>query len=598
MKFHLILLDRHGSLHPGRRCRSLRITLFALVCLGTSGALPLRVPLLATVSAAPLSAQASPYVLISDPGYRDLDLLVAHRLVEQLTLSHRPYSRMTFARATQEARGRLDELTAGTGGTNQQSRQPPVRVLEALGRLESRFAEEQTLLNCRSSRGAEEESCAQPSARLEMRSIKAVLTGADSPARDARAPQPGQVNDAVLNPLLQRNGGRELHDGLTWAAEAEIDLYLHPNLAGQAGPRVRLSSNRPDGVDAAGASLTTGYLRTLWGKAFFDVGRTQTLSGMTMGLSPVLSSNPRALTMIRVGNERDGRLPWILGKLGPANFRFALGSLGDNRANPGSILTVIEASIRPHPNLELGGSILSEQGGEGAPEADFWDRVVDTFGFILYRRPFQFLSDEGDFSNKLIGINGRLKLPSLPVSVFFDFTTEDDHNFFSAGNQGYWINAAWVWGAEARGVGPQGRFDVKLAAMHNGPITASHSSLPSGLTLDGRTLGSPLGPEGSGVDLKIDWVGPHQMFALAGAFERYSGDDFVVRPRSLGGGRVLGTDNPDELRARVTLEWTREAHESGVFTALRVGGERVTRFDYTDEDRTNFLGQLRVGYRW
>jgi len=537
--------------------------------------------------ASPVAAQVSPYVTLKDPAYRDLDVLVAHRLVGELLHAHRPYSRLTFARAVREAR----EKAEGSEG------RLSVRVLEALDRLEGRFSEELARLGCTAPSEGGNDACTTTRREARLRLATLDLTGADSPTRDAREPQPGQRNDAVLNPLLQRNYGRQLYDGFTVSSEAEVDVYLLPNLAGQVSPRLRGSFDYPPGTEAVGATLSTAYVRTLWGKTFFDVGRTETLSGMTPDLSPLLSTNPRAITMIRVGNEHPTRLPWIFGWLGPTSLRFAVGSMGNERANPGSTLTTIEASFRPHPNFEFGGALLSEQGGKNVPELEWWERVVDTFGFILYRRPFQWFDDDKSSTNKLLGVNARLQLPSTPIFIFTEFATEDDHNIFDFGNQGYWVNAAWVWGAEARGIGPGGRLDVRLAAMHNGPIMNSHGTLVSGLTLEGRTLGSPLGPSGSGGDLQAEWVGTDQVFKFTGALERYSGDDFRGRPHPVGG-RVRIANNPDELRARATLEWIRGGLDSGFQTAIRVGAEQVTRWAYTDSDRTNVLGELGVRYRW
>lgn len=527
-----------------------------------------------------LSAQTSPYVLISDPAYRDLDVLVAHRLVQDLVLSHRPYSRMTFARAVAGARGRLrDEV--------------PARILEALERLERRFAEELGGRVCEEDSGR---ACGDAPPRVRVRSLRGGLTRADSPTREAREPSRNAGNAAQINPLLQRNGGRELFDGWTVDGEAEVDIDLHPRLALQFTPRIRVSEGAPEEVDAAGIQLVTGYARTVWRKAFIDVGRAQTLSGVTPDLSPVLSTNPRALTMVRVGNERPGRLPWIFGLLGPSSFRFSVGSLGDSRVNPGSWLTVFDAAFRPHPNFEIGASIVSEQGGDGVPEVPWWQRAFDTFLFPFYRNPIRILEDPvRGASNKTAGLHSRLHLPGTPLTAFFEFTTEDDHFLFRRTTYGYWENAAWVWGLEARGLGEGGRIDLRVAAMHNGVIVASHNSLRGGMTVDGRTLGSPLGPEGTGVDARLDWTGSRDRWSIHGALERYSGDDYGGEPRFQ---RERVADNPDEIRARLTVDWLRGGLQDGLFTTVRVGAERVNRFGFTDENRVNLLAQVALGYRW
>jgi len=549
---------------------------------------PLRTLLLRVVppillAAAPAVAQTGPYVVLEDPAYADLELLAAHGLVEGPLLAHPPFSRFTFARAAEQAQGRLAAARSDTTTVAP----VPARVSEAVARLRAAFSVEIAQLEVLEAGG--EEPATRSTPLLRPRSVSVDLTTADSPPRDAREPQPGQRNDAVINPLLQRNLGRPLADGTTLGAEAVLDLQLGSRLAAQVSPRLY----EPGG---GGATLMAGYLRSVWGKAFFEAGRLQTLSGVTEDLSPVLSTNPRPITMFRVGNETPGRLPWIFGGLGPASFRFSVGGLGDDRFNPGAILTTLEAQFRPHPRVEFGGAILAEQGGENAPDATFLERVVDTFGFILYRRPFHLLTDRGTFSNKLLGINARWQPFDRPWSLFFEFSTEDDHNVFLDPNQGAWNNAAWVWGTEALGVGPDGRLDLRLAAIHNGAIVASHGALISGLTLEGRALGSPLGPEGSGIDLRIDWVGAETRVRFTGALERYSGDLYASPGQYLGRERVQ--DNPDEIRLRSTLAWSRTPSATGYFATLRAGVERVTRFDYGPESRTSVMLQAVAGYRW
>ena len=234
-----------------------------------------------------------------------------------------------------------------------------------------------------------------------------------------------------------------------------------------------------------------------------DLGRSQTQTGSSPELSPVFSANPRALTMIRVGSERSFRMPWILGYLGPTEVRFGVAAMGQNRDRRGSVLITMEGRIRPIPALELGLSLLNQQGGDGAPTATFWERVIDTFGFFAYRRPFR-LTNDTQISNKLLGLDARLRLPDVPLEFYVEFTTEDDHDVFSDLTQGAWMNATWLWGGRAMGIGPEGRFDFRLEAFQNGPVVAGHYQFTSGLTLDGRTLGSPLGPEASGATATLE----------------------------------------------------------------------------------------------
>ena len=82
-----------------------------------------------------VSAQASAYVPIMDPAYRELDALAAIGLVEVPSLVQRPYSRLVFGRLTKQARINLDS-----------SPDTEDRFLETLARLKKEFAIEIALL--------------------------------------------------------------------------------------------------------------------------------------------------------------------------------------------------------------------------------------------------------------------------------------------------------------------------------------------------------------------------------------------------------------------------------------------------------------------
>jgi hypothetical protein len=147
------------------------------------------------------------------------------------------------------------------------------------------------------------------------------------------------------------------------------------------------------------------------------------------------------------------------------------------------------------------------------------------------------------------------------------------------------------------GLGTQGRLDLWLEGRRTGVRPYTHHQFSSGLTLDRRVLGDPMGPLATGWQMGVDWNGAQQTLSVMGAWERYSGDDYC---RCLSDGFVWDreADNPDEIRLRTMVTWTRSPAETPVRTILRLGHERVTRFDFTDRNRSNFMAQFRVGYVW
>ncbi len=528
--------------------------------------------------APPASPQATAYVPTLDPAYADLDALVASGLVSGLISGQRPYSRAAFARAAEEARARLQ----GEDGTGAQHPAPEPRFLEALERLEARFV---------SAHGA-------PGSPV--RGATADASWVDSPSRAIRARYEGVPEriDADLNPLLQRNQGREVSDGGTLAAEAWGDIRLGSRFAAAAHPRVWLAAPPGGGTEAA-ATLVRGYARGLFGNLSVDVGRNTFTHGHARALGVALSDNARGLDMVRLSMERPARLPWILQHLGPVAFAGTLATLGDDRDNAGGMLVVWEASIRPHGNLEVGLTLLNQQGGAGAPTGSLGDRILDAF-FLGKRiaRPFSSFPRDPEFSDKLVGIDARLTLPGPRLEFYAEGVTTDDHDlFFLRPREALWTEAAWTGGVRVFGLGEDGRVDLWAEGGRNGVRPYTHHQYTSGLTLDRRILGSPLGPLATGFQGGVDWTGTQDRVSAAGAWERYHGDEYY-RLYDAPMEWLLETDNPDEIRVRATLDWVHRPAVIGIRTTVRLGYEHVRRFDFTDRNRSNFLAQVGVGWVW
>jgi hypothetical protein len=259
--------------------------------------------------------------------------------------------------------------------------------------------------------------------------------------------------------------------------------------------------------------------------------------------------------------------------------------MGDNRDIPGSKLLFFELSARPHPNFEFGATLLNLQGGEGAVEGTFWERFKDVF----------LISPQGkELSDKALGIDFRLTLPGPRMEIFLEGQVTDlneklDHLWSILVNEG-----VWVGGAKFVGLGTEGRIDLWLEGHRAGVIPHTHHQFTSGLTLDNRLLGDPLGPMATGWEVGGTWRGSDQAISFHGNWELYRGD--VFRRVGLGWERVA--DNPDEIRVRVQADWSRGMGMTGVNTTVRLGYEHVTRFNFTDENRSNLMAQVQVAYRW
>ena len=540
------------------------------LCLPLAFALTLVVP-------GSADAQATPYVLNLDPVYRDLDGLIAAGWVRTAIVGQRPYSRLTVARLVVEARANV----AKDGGL-----QRP-RFREALDRLEGAFAPEIRALCVGGS-----STCQPLSGDVTIRHASADATWADSPGR--RIPTSydsagAQYIDAELNPLLQKNQGRVLADGGTLGGEASMDLGLGTLLSVQIRPRIWATAPSGDASDL-GITFLDGYVRALLGNLAVEVGRNHVSRGQGRESGPFLSHNARGLDLVRISLDRPARLPWFLRVLGPLSASALVADMGANSDTPHSKLVIFQGSLRPHPYLEIGATLLNHQGGSGGPPATFAERIQDVFLLYPQGQPI---------SDKVFGADVRLTLPAAGLQLYAEVLTTDDHELFSSPDQALVNEAVWIAGASASGLGAEGRVDLWAEVRRAGVRPHTHHQFTSGLTLDDRVIGDAMGPLGKGLAAGVDWRGSRHTAALQGTVEQYNGADRYENVT--GDGRfawVRLLDRPDEVRVRVVANWAVDAEVRRLGTSVRLGYEHVTRTAFTTGARSNFLAQVKFDYVW
>ena len=456
---------------------------------------------------------------------------------------------------------------------------PKPRVLEALDRLQTRFVD---------------------NVGAGTRGVRADVSLVDSPVRAVKSNTGFDGIDADLAPLVQRNNGRTIRDGSTVAGEAWGDFRLGKRIVLGMAPRVWVAAPRNSGSELR-AELVTGYARVVLRNLAVDVGRNALTRGAAPELSPSLSMNARGLDMIRFSTDRPTRLPWVFRYLGKTHFAGSLSTLGDNRDNPGGILIVWEGSVRPLANLELGVTLMDQQGGEGSPRGAFIERVQEAL--IVSQRVFwmtRFLWTDPGLGDHFVGFEARLTLPGSGAEAYLELgSTEDSGMFVTHRTSSLWDHAAWLAGLRWRGLGDDGRLDLWTEAAHNGPGPYSHVAITSGLTLDRRNLGSPLGPSAASFQGGATWNGTLVRLSVSGAWEYYSADQYIMSgDTDFGGGvYVLASKHPGETRRRLTGEWVREPTRPGLPTAnVRIGFEQVARFNFIEASRAHFL--IQAGFAW
>ena len=520
------------------------------------------------------AGQGSPYVPNLDPAYVELDALIAAGLVEEVHMGRRPYSRLAFAQMFKEAQATAE---------GEEAADLPQRVWEALGRLEEMFAPEVARLDYGEDRVG-------GTVNLIYREATADFTWADSPWRGIPTRLVTTIPniDGQLNPLLTNRQGRSLVDGWTQGLEAGFELQLGSWMSGYIRPRVWASGAR-EGDTEQDIGLYEGYLRGVYRNVSIEAGRNHLYLGQGLSSAAMSSHNPPGYDMIRVSNDTPFRLPWFLKYLGPTSFTAMVADMGGDRVIPHSKLFLWKGSISPHRNLELGATLLNQQLGEGAPEGSVGERLKDIFLPGIF--------EQYTFSEKIMGVDARLRFPGQGVELYFDGATTDI-NLHRTGEM-LWDEASWVWGGIFSGLGAEGRGSLRLEAHRVGVRPYTHPDFPSGMTLDGLVMGNPLGPMASGFSARFLWAGMANTIAITGARDLLSGDIYQHNGLEAADFRlVLIEDNPDEIRWRGMVEWSRSRIGRGLRPSVQLGYERVTLFDFTDEDRSNLMVNFTLSYRW
>lgn len=522
--------------------------------------------------------RATAYVPALDPAYSDVELLATANLVGTLAAGEAPHSRAAFARWAAEAAQHASD-------PGREALRP--RVAEALARLLRRFpgppARRSPGDPMPASAGA-----ASASVALRVRDAQADLWLAHSPYRPLGPGAAGGI-DGLLNPLLQRNQGRKIADGWTASAEFAVEVESGRFVAA-FHPRGWLHA--PRGAEPASVSATfhAAYARLLMGPLALEAGRNPTTIGHGRDGGPLLSNNARGLDMVRLGTERSFRLPGPLRGWGRWRASALVARMGADRDVPGSWLSAFRLSNRPRAHTEFALVYANLQGGDGAPDGTLGERAID----IL----LPFLGGAIPLSDKVVGADVHVTVPSIRTHFFANVVATDLRANSDQALRAFWQDAIWALGARTYGLGSEGRLDVWADAKSAGPLPHTHHQYTSGLTLDGRVLGDPLGPNARGVSIGFAWTAPEWKVEASAAQERYSADEWRLEGAFEGDTRpwvwTKTAEFPSEVRRRLTVEWRRALEPGRTALGVRVAYERVANFAFAGRSRNNFAVRVRA----
>lgn len=450
---------------------------------------------------------------IEDPVYRDIDVLVAHGLVNDAIIGQKPYSRLEVARIISEARKNFHptDVTQANGFEEAARLIGRERYIEKLlSFYEKEYARElkssipaftpleceNTLRRCESGGGGE--VGINLLRKLEFDTIYNSSAPRNVPANNGV----GQIN-ATATSFDRNEQGVTYQDGFNYFVRTAHDLYLTKYAAATLESLFELSPNN------AHAYIQRLYAKGGVGNVELEVGRDNLIWGQGEFGGLMLAATARPLDMIKVSNTH----PWHGMKA-----TFFVSNLGPEREFPWTYLYGGKFSIRPCKFFEAGISEAILMGGDGAPSVKWWEPVTE---FIPTRKT-------NDSAHAFGILDMRLTIPQLRNSVlYYDGRIEESvlRAFEHLGN--LMDQMAFTWGFYIPRLVDRGSTSLRIEYQHAAPATNRSSTWTDGWSLDRRILGNPLGNEADAVYATLYWR-PYPTYGarLDLAFENYYSDNY------------------------------------------------------------------------
>jgi hypothetical protein len=194
------------------------------------------------------------------------------------------------------------------------------------------------------------------------------------------------------------------------------------------------------------------------------------------------------------------------------------------------------------------------------------------------------------------GFDVRLQIPQFHNAVVYAEGVFDDF-----GRKSFWPQFTEQMGFSSGIYFPlltkDGSNDLRIEYEHSPAAYGRHFPYTAGLTVDDRSRGSELGPDGIGINAKWRHLFPSGT-QLRGEvhYEGRRGDLYTQTPTSDGGvDRVIRvTDNPTERRFRLisSLDWK---FSYRWILRPQLGYEHVWNYNFDDHvNKNNFLGAVTL----
>jgi hypothetical protein len=503
-------------------------------------------------------AQATATIPVGDPVYQDVDRLVDEGLITRVVVGQRPYSRGALLLLVREARARVDA-------------QPDAdeQIRSTVARLERRTARDGLAATTGDSA---QRVVAEPLAALR---VDALST--DAPSRTVPSNGLG-TTEANLNSLTDYHEGRTLPSGSNFGIESEQWIALR-SISVQVQPRLSFAARR-DGTRASTLGLQSALVRGVWDNLALTVGREYTRWAQADEAGLFFSENAPPLDMIRLASDHPFQIGGVLRRLGVVGGTIQIADLGASAANSHSRLVSYKASIRPTSALELGATFENHFGGAGATNPSLLDRVIDLIPAIDI---FRHHPDSTNVSSdKLLGVDGRLRIQALANLTLFVDAALEDFDFHRLGSV-FTEDAAYSAGVSLPSLGLRS-LSARAGVHTTGLRFYEHHLITNGIAARQFILGDDLGHDATGYSASLMWnTLPGLWLSSTFHHETRSNDQYLgsyTNPGLTGLVFQKVADRPEELRTRglFSVRWAPVSARAAVEAAG--GVERTSNFGF------------------
>lgn len=528
----------------------------------------------------PVRAQGTATIPPSDEVYQDFDRLSELGYLDSTIVAQRPYSRREIGRILRAARERSTQL--GEGSQSLRVTDLELTIGDGiLRRLETRFSREI-------------EDDPSTDALLALDDARVALHYTDAPRRGFVGTF-GSTLDATMGALLPRRLGTVYVPGTTFGLEVGQRLEATSWLAFSARERAEYAWAKDTALRQGTGEILLATMRARYRNVALEIGRSQLAWAQSADEGLFIAADAPALDLVSLSADEPFILPGVLRWLGPTKATLFVADLGPSDVRSHSNLLGYKVSILPTARTEFGATFLNHFGGEGGRPSGFGDRLIDFLPFVDIFRKHDYTDSSDVDSDKLLGVDGRLRLGGSSGVVLTAEVLIDDFDVHRIPKlfTGY--------GSQALGITLPRLFSpllsLKLTAKHMGILTYTHGVLTNGITTRGQLLGDELGPDAKAFGARLTWQPSAEVrFSLDGRSAIHSNAQYVAfyaDPEMTNYVVQKTSRTPDELRDRIGAHLLVQL-ESGPAFALRLVTQRTRNFEFQGFRRTDSAGELSV----